>query len=99
MKPQRYKRVSDVVPTPVRHAVEVLLDDLLVEPDAPAPPPDWILGSLLNVRCTGPDYAVTLFPEEYDPRKPERTLRFTNSALCQGFVSAWYSRTYHDPRA
>jgi hypothetical protein len=57
-------------------------------------PEDWNLGALLNVRNNGAEYLVSLFPEEYDPRQPERTLRFANSAECQNFVSAWYSRTY-----
>lgn len=55
-------------------------------------PAAWTLGQLLNVRNTGPDYCVTLYPEEFDPRHPERALRFTNSAECQSFVSRWYAR-------
>jgi len=63
-------------------------------PAALAIPEDWNLGALLNVRNNGAEYLVSLYPEEYDPRRPERTLRFSNSADCQNFVSAWYARTY-----
>jgi hypothetical protein len=62
-------------------------------------PKDWNLGALLNVRNHGEHYAVTLYPEEADWRHPERTLRFTNVGKCQQFISEWYSRTFHDPRA
>ncbi len=62
-------------------------------------PADWCPGMLLNVRNTGPDYTITLWPEEADPRHPDRALHFTNPADCQNFVSAWYSRQSHDPRA
>lgn len=61
-------------------------------------PSDWNLGALLNVRNNG-EYYVTLYPEEYDHRHPERALRFPNPAECQNFVSSWYARTYHDGRA
>ncbi len=50
----------------------------------------WCKGQLLNVRNAGSHYNVTPLGEEYDPRNPERTLQFTNSADCQNFVSAWY---------
>jgi len=62
-------------------------------------PPDWRKGQLLNVRNTGPDYTITLWPEEADPRKPERALHFTNVGECQNFVSKWYDRQSYDPRA
>lgn len=58
----------------------------------PKYPSDWHKGQLLNVRNTGESYIVTLHPEEYDPRSPERALHFQNSALCQNFVSQWYAR-------
>lgn len=61
-------------------------------------PADWTHGALLNVRNQG-DYVVTLFPEEYDYRHPERALRFPNPAECQNFVSNWYARESHDGRA
>ena len=61
-------------------------------PKEPQYPSDWHKGQLLNVRNTGPDYTVTLYPEEYDPRHPERALHFTNPAEAQNFVSAWYAR-------
>ncbi len=62
-------------------------------------PDFWSKGALLNVRNKGEYYAVTLYPEEADPRHPERELRFTNTALCQDFISRWYARENHDPRA
>lgn len=55
-------------------------------------PDDWRKGALLNVRNYGPEYIVTLYPEEYDPRSPERSLHFRNPAETQNFVSAWYAR-------
>jgi len=70
-----------------------------IEPEPPQYPADWHPGQLLNVRNTGPDYTITLWPEEADPRKPERALHFTNPGHAQNFVSAWYSRQSHDPRA
>lgn len=71
-----------------------------IEADEPklAIPEDWTHGALLNVRNQG-DYVVTLFPEEYDYRHPERALRFPNPAECQNFVSAWYARQSFDGRA
>ena len=68
-------------------------------PEMPAIPPDWQKGALLNVRGTAEGYSVTLHPEEDDWRHPERTLRFTNTGMCQDFVSRWYSRENADPRA
>lgn len=62
-------------------------------------PDFWKKGQLLNVRNAGPGYRVTILGEEYDPRYPERTLEFSNSFECQKFVSTWYSRQSHDPRA
>lgn len=62
-------------------------------------PSDWRKGALLNVRNQGDAYVITLYPEESDARYPERELRFTNLGECQGFVSDWYSRESHDPRA
>ena len=69
--------------------------DLLVQ-QAPA---HWSKGALLNVRNAGEHYIVTLYPEEYDPRYQERALKFTNTALCQDFISKWYMRENPDPRA
>ena len=65
----------------------------------PRAPSDWTKGAMLTVRNKGAYYAVTLHPEEEDPRHPERTLRFANTALCQAFVSHWFAREHHDPRA
>jgi hypothetical protein len=59
-----------------------------------APPPDWTLGQLLNVRNLGHEYVITLLGEEADPRKPERALRFTSYLDCQNFISRWYARTW-----
>ena len=79
-------------------------EPLVIEeiPQEPAPievPQGWTKGQLLNVRNTGPDYVITLLGEEYDPRHPNRALRFTNPAECQSFISTWYSREHSDPRA
>jgi hypothetical protein len=71
----------------------------LVMPTPDAPPPDWRKGALLNVRNYGAEYIVTLYPEEHDPRSPERGLHFTNLGECQAFVSAWYARESHNPLA
>ena len=67
--------------------------------DAPQFPHDWTKGALLNVRNAGECYNVTLYPEESDPRHPERTLKFSNPAKCQDFVSKWYARESHNPLA
>jgi hypothetical protein len=64
-----------------------------------AVPTDWVKGQLLNVRHGGPGYRVTILGEEYDPRSPERCLEFSNGFECQQFVSDWYQRQSHDPRA
>lgn len=62
-------------------------------------PQGWSKGALLNVRNRGDHYCVTLYPEEYDPRHPERALTFPNTWECQDFVSKWYARETADPRA
>lgn len=62
-------------------------------------PSDWRKGALLNVRNHGAEYIVTLHPEEFDPRHEERCIKFTNLGECQDFVSKWYARESHDPRA
>lgn len=62
-------------------------------------PSDWRKGALLNVRNGGEEYIVTLYPEEYDPQHPERCITFTNVGECQKFISDWYARESHDPRA
>ncbi len=51
----------------------------------------WIKGQLLNVRNMGSHYNITLYGEEPDTRHPERSLKFTNPAECQNFVSRWYT--------
>jgi hypothetical protein len=66
------------------------------------PPPSWTKGQLLNVRNRGEFYVITLLGEEDDPPlkpAPNGALRFTNTALCQDFVSKWYATEHHDPRA
>jgi len=89
--------------THLDRAVEALGPELepLLQPTEPpiAVPPSWTKGQLLNVRNAGEHYVITLLGEEFDPRYPERALKFTNSALCQNFVSNWYARENHDPRA
>lgn len=62
-------------------------------------PPNWVKGQLLNVRNRGDYYVITLYPEEEDPRHPERALRFSNTWTCQEFVSKWYALESADPRA
>lgn len=69
------------------------------EHQGPSVPDSWTLGALLNVRNAGSQYIITLFPEEYDPRTPDRAMRFDSYADCQDFVSQWYARTWRDPRA
>lgn len=95
---------------PVRKPVELTLADLETQTDTPVEvpretcngiplPQGWHKGMLLNVRNVGEGYRVTLYPEEYDPRAPERTLLFRNPGEAQNFVSHWYARESADPRA
>ncbi len=70
-----------------------------VSPDPDALPAGWGKGALLNVRQSPNGFCVTLWPEEYDPERPERAKWFANPAACQDFVSDWYSRQSADPRA
>jgi hypothetical protein len=68
----------------------------------PIVPASWTKGQLLNVRNRGEYYVITLLGEEDDPPlkpAPNGALRFTNTALCQDFVSKWYATEHHDPRA
>lgn len=74
-----------------------VIDDA-AEVDQPIPA-HWGYGALLNVRNAGPEYIITLWPEEFNPEAPERAMRFTNPARCQDFVSKWYARQHHDPLA
>ncbi len=91
------------IATPIlEQASEVFSPAVPIDDEAEQPlrvPADWIKGQLLTVRNAGECYVVTLLGEEFDPRHPERALKFTNPALCQNFVSAWYAREYCDPRA
>ena len=93
----RRKRPIEVHP-PIEIVPMVVV---LEEPAEPALdiPSHWQHGALLNVRNGGEYYIVTLYPEEYDHRSPERALMFTNVGRCQDFVSKWYARQNHDPRA
>ena len=90
------KRMESFVPETTYEAIAELTPEEVAQAQYPA---DWHPGMLLNVRNTGPDYTITLWPEEADPRKPERALHFTNPGECQNFVSKWYARQSHDPRA
>ncbi len=67
-------------------------------PELPIPE-DWRKGQLLNVRLGGPGWRITLLGEEYNPYAPERCLEFSNGGECQAFISGWYAREAHDPRA
>lgn len=69
------------------------------QPKEPEYPASWSKGQLLNVRNVGSHYNVTLLGEEFDPRHPERCKQFPSSWECQDFVSWWYARESHDPRA
>ncbi len=62
-------------------------------------PSEWIKGQLLNNRKNGDGYIVTLLGEEFDRDHPERALIFGNSYDCQEFISWWYQKENHDPRA
>ncbi len=90
------KRMEALAPEPTYEAIAELTQEEVAQAQYPA---DWRPGMLLNVRNTGPDYTITLWPEEADPRKPERALHFTSPGECQNFVSQWYSRQSADPRA
>ncbi len=63
------------------------------------PPHGWRPGELLNIRNAGHCYVVTRWPAEYDPQQPQNAMIFDNPARCQDFVSRWYARQHHDPRA
>lgn len=71
----------------------------LPPPSFPQYPCDWRKGALLNVRNYGERYIITLYPEEYDPQRPDRSISYTNVGECQQFISDWYARESHDPRA
>lgn len=94
------RRLADIR-VPLSVAEKELPDEIAEESveDAQKVPSDWRKGALLNVRNYGAEYIVTLYPEEWDHAHPARALHFPNSARCQDFVSAWYARESHDPRA
>lgn len=92
--------VTPIAPIIAATASEVVEAEYAPEITQAAPlPRGWAKGALLNVRNNGAEYRITLYPEEFDPQQPERCLHFTNPAECQNFVSQWYSRESHDPRA
>ncbi len=62
-------------------------------------PEFWTKGQLLNNRKNGDAYIVTALGEEFDPQHPERSMHFSSSFDCQAFISWWYNRDSHDPRA
>ena len=100
----QYPRFKKAAPGAVAAIVEATPAEVAAEeygepPAEPALPRGWAKGAHLNVRNVGTEYRITLFPEEFDPQQPERCLRFTNPAQCQNWVSAWYARESHDPRA
>jgi hypothetical protein len=84
----------------VKHSRKLAdLDMEVILPREVTPPQGWTKGQLLNVRNAGSHYNVTVYPEEYDPRYPQRTLQFTNQAECQSFVSKWYTPESANPLA
>ena len=91
--------VEAVDDVPTETSEQALIDDSGDELRYVSIPSDWRKGNLLNVRNYGPEYVVTLYPEELDHDKPERALHFPNHGLRQAFVSGWYARESHDPRA
>jgi hypothetical protein len=96
------KKMPDVLDTMLRAVEPIMEHSAEVFTEAftePEPPAFWIKGQMLNIRNNGEHFIVTLYPEEFDPRHPERALRFPNSARAQDFISAWYSREHFDPRA
>lgn len=95
---KRYNRVATPAPTLRADDSEPLSPESSGAPAAVAPE-GWVKGQLLNVRHAGPGYRVTLLGEEFDPRYPDRCLEFSNGFECQQFVSNWYARQSHDPRA
>jgi hypothetical protein len=84
---------------PRTKVVPHVVEDEFPEAEPTQPPADWRKGAHLNVRGDGSGFVITLFPEEFDDRHPERALRFTNTGECQAFVSDWYASEHHDPRA
>jgi hypothetical protein len=97
--PQGRKRPKKANAPFIEPALALVEEPAEIERAPNEPPMDWQKGALLNVRNYGDAYVVTLHGEEYSIDRPERALRFTNPALCQDFVSAWYSREHCDPRA
>lgn len=92
-------QASEICPEDETVVIEEVFD--LHDPNCPIVivPTHWSKGALLNVRNRGDAYVITLYPEEFDPRHPERALTFPNTWTCQDFVSRWYAREAPDPRA
>lgn len=84
---------------PKQEAPAPVVEEETQQDDTPRVPADWRVGALLNVRNYGTHYIITLWPEEYSPEHEERCIKFTNVGLCQDWVSKWYARQSHDPRA
>ncbi|WP_244191308.1 hypothetical protein [Ralstonia insidiosa] len=94
--PRGRPRVVKLAEAPV---IDVAATEQIVGEVPQLVPADWRKGALLNVRNYGDRYVITLWPEEYSQEKPERAIEFTNLGECQNFVSDWYARHSHDPRA
>lgn len=87
------------IPNPFDRSITIDELEMRLLNEGPPIPAHWSKGALLNVRNRGDYYVITLYPEEEDPRHPERAMRFANTWTCQDFVSKWYSRETADPRA
>lgn len=100
-RPRPRKATGQPLPPSDMADTEAFIDELVMQDAAlgAQPPADWRKGALLNVRNHGAEYIVTLHPLEYDPRHDDQCMKFTNVGECQSFVSSWYQRESHDPRA
>lgn len=100
-RPRPRKVSAEASPEREQEAIEAaeLAEYVEVPREPNQPPADWTKGQLLNVRNHGDAYIITRYPDEYDREHPERSMRFTNLGECQNFVSDWYARQSHDPRA
>ena len=91
-RPKKVFAVQEIPQTPEQEEYN------LIDPD-PIVPEGWRKGALLNVRNYGAEYIITLWPEEYSPEHPERSIQIRNPGICQDFISKWYAAEHHDPRA
>ena len=92
------RKAIAVIAHPAPIAVEDV-DDAPVASELPPVPEGWSKGEMLNLRRTNAGYILTRIHEEYNPRHPERSMFFANTGNCQHFISNWYAREAHDPRA